>query len=250
MRERVRVLGERSRGRKHRLLHGQSTHNTQGFDTPANRYGLALALMRGGRAKEAHRAAAQTWPQPIRTSLVFQLALGDAELYAGAARCRAAALRTPGEKSSRTTARSRWPTRDALLCDNGQDRRAQQAQELLRPLLAHDDEDPQMYTAFGRACDWSATRSAPARRMRSPSYLNGRAEDALNQLKRPDQAQRPGLLPAHARRGADRTDDADRAGPAPAQDQARRPGQVRRRLRPEFPLCVFSGLLTRPSSRA
>ena len=60
---------------------------------------------------------------------------------------------------------------------------ARQAQEILRPLLARDDEDPQIHTAFGRACDVAGDKVRAGESYAMASYLNGRAEDAYNQLK-------------------------------------------------------------------
>jgi len=57
------------------------------------------------------------------------------------------------------------------------------AQELLRPQLAHDDEDPDLQVAFARASELAGEPVRAGEAHAAAAYLNGRAEDALNQLK-------------------------------------------------------------------
>jgi predicted Zn-dependent protease len=178
MRERVRVLSHEHAAESIRY-YTDDLRNTQGFDTPANRYGLALALIQGGRAKEAIEPLeklARSDPE----SLVFQLALGDAELYAGqrdAALQRYARLeKMYPDNRTLTLAHAR-----ALLFEADKTA-AHNARELLRPQLSHNDEDPLLYTAFGRASDMMGDKVRAGESYAIASYLNGRAEDALNQL--------------------------------------------------------------------
>jgi predicted Zn-dependent protease len=178
MRERVRVLSHDHAAESIRY-YTDDLRNTQGFDTPANRYGLALALIQGGRAKEAIEPL-EKLARADPESLVFQLALGDAELYAGQ---RDAALQRYArlEKifpDNRTVVLAH--TR-ALLFEADK-AAAHNARELLRPQLSHNDEDPLLYTAFGQASDMMGDKVRAGESYAIASYLNGRAEDALNQL--------------------------------------------------------------------
>jgi len=179
MRERVRVLSHQHPAESIRY-YTDDLRNTQGFDTPANRYGLALALIQGGRAKEAIEPL-EKLARADPENLVYQLALGDAELYAGQ---RDAALQRYArlEKNfpdNRTVVLAH--TR-ALLFEADKNA-AHNARELLRPQLSHNDEDPLLYTAFGQASDMMGDKVRAGESYAIASYLNGRAEDALNQLK-------------------------------------------------------------------
>ena len=178
MRERIRVLSNYHAAESIRY-YTDDLRNTQGFDTPANRYGLALALIQGGRAKEAIEPL-EKLARADPESLVFQLALGDAELYAGQ---RDAALQRYArlEKNypdNRTLALAH----SRALLYVADKTAAHNARELLRPQLSHNDEDPLLYTEFGRASDMMGDKVRAAESYAIASYLNGRAEDALNQL--------------------------------------------------------------------
>ena len=179
MRERVRVLGN-GHAADSIAYYTSNMHNTQGFDTPANRYGMALAFTLGGRAKEAIeplQKLAETDPD----NLAFQLALGNAELYAGE---RDLALQRYARLEKNLPAnRSLALAHVQALLYATDKTAAHQAQEILRPLLARDDEDPQIHTAFGRACDMAGDKVRAGEAYAMASYLNGRAEDAYNQLK-------------------------------------------------------------------
>jgi len=178
MRERVRVLSHDHAAESIRY-YTDDLRSTQGFDTPANRYGLALALIQGGHAKEAIEPL-EKLSRADPENLVYQLALGDAELYAGQ---RDAALQRYArlEKNfpdNRTVVLAH--TR-ALLFETDKSA-AHNARELLRPQLSHNDEDPLLYTAFGQASDMMGDKVRAGESYAIASYLNGRAEDALNQL--------------------------------------------------------------------
>jgi predicted Zn-dependent protease len=178
MRERIRVLSNEHAAESIRY-YTDDLRNTPGFDTPANRYGLALALIQGGRAKEAIEPL-ERLSRADPESLVFQLALGDAELYAGQ---RDAALQRYArlEKNYPENRVLALAHSHALLYEADKTA-ARNARELLRPQLSHNDEDPVLYTAFGRASDMSGDKVRAAESYAIASYLNGRAEDALNQL--------------------------------------------------------------------
>jgi predicted Zn-dependent protease len=179
MRERVRVLGN-DHAAESIAYYSSNMHETPGFDTAANRYGMALALTLGGRAKEAIEPL-QKLVDSAPDNLAYQLALGNTELYAGQ---RDLALQRYArlEKNLPANRALALAYTQALL--HVQDKTAaRQAQEILRPLLARDDEDPQIHTAFGQACDVAGDKVRAGESYAIASYLNGRAEDAYNQLK-------------------------------------------------------------------
>ena len=178
MRERIRVLSNDHAAESIRY-YTDDLRNTTGFDTPANRYGLALALVAGGRAKEAIEPL-QKLARADPESLVFQLALGDAELYAGQ-RDEALQRYARLEKNYPDNRVLAMAHARALLYETDKTA-ARNARELLRPQLSHNDEDPLLYTAFGRASDMSGDKIRAGESYAIASYLNGRAEDALNQL--------------------------------------------------------------------
>jgi len=179
MRERIRVLTS-AHPAEMITYYADNLRDHVEFDTPANRYGYALALTLGGRAKQALenlRKIGDADPE----NLVFQLALGNAELYSGA---REAALQRYGriEKSFPNNRALAMAHADALL-QYGDKTAGKAAQELLRSQLARDDEDPDLQTMFARACELAGDTVRAGEAHATAAYLNGRAEDALNQLK-------------------------------------------------------------------
>jgi predicted Zn-dependent protease len=179
MRERVRVLAA-DHPADSITYYTHNMHDSAGFDTPANRYGLALALTRGGRAREA-LAPLQKLVDSDGDNLAYQIALGDAELYAGQ---RDLALQRYARLEKLTPSNRALALAHAQALLNVQDKTAaRQAQEVLRPLLARDDEDAQIQAVFGRASDFAGDKIRAGEAYAMASYLNGRAEDAFNQLK-------------------------------------------------------------------
>lgn len=179
MRERVRVLTS-ARPAETITYYADNLRNHKEFDTPANRYGYALALVQGGRAKQAMEPL-QKLAAAEPENLVFQIALGSAELHSGA---RDAALQryVRIQKSFPNNRALALAHAEALL-QYGDKAAGKQAQELLRPQLAKDDEDPALQTTFGRACELAGDSVRAGEAFATAAYLNGRAEDALNQLK-------------------------------------------------------------------
>ncbi|WP_347261427.1 M48 family metalloprotease [Rudaea sp.] len=179
MRERVRVLASPRPGELV-AYYADNLRNHKEYDTPANRYGYALALIQGGKAKQAIEPL-QKLAAAEPENLVFQIALGDAELHSGA---RDAALQryARAQKSFPNNRALALAYADALL-QYGDKAAGKQAQELLRPQLAKDDEDPALQTTFARACELAGDPVRAGEAHATAAYLNGRAEDALNQLK-------------------------------------------------------------------
>jgi predicted Zn-dependent protease len=179
MRERVRVLSS-TRPTETIAYYADNLRVHPDFNTPYNHYGYALALMQGGKAKQAIeplQKLAATDPE----NLVFQIALGSAELLSGS---RDAALQryTKAEKSYPNNRALALAHADALL-QFGDKAAGKQAQELLRAQLAKDDEDPDLQTTFARASELAGDPVRAGEAHATAAYLNGRAEDALNQLK-------------------------------------------------------------------
>lgn len=179
MRERVRVLASDSPTRT-AAYYAQNLHNDPAFSTLPNRYGYALALVRAGKAAEALQVANKLVAEHPE-QLVLQLAAGRAQLMSGdrdGALKRYVALEKDNPENRALAlahAQALLQTADAAS--------AKLAQKVLRPQLAEDDEDPDLQTVYARACELAGDRVRAGEAHAQAAYLNGRAEDALNQLK-------------------------------------------------------------------
>ena len=177
MRERARVLA----GDASKLAHYYEANlRTAGFDTPANRYGYALALTRSGSGA---RAITQLEPllEAYPDNLIVALAMADAQLQDGQ---REAAL----ARYARLNARSPRDRAVALayakaLTAGGDTAQATTAATLLRPLLDAADE-PDIYRSYARASEKAGDRVRAGEAFADASYLSGRPFDAMEQLKR------------------------------------------------------------------
>jgi predicted Zn-dependent protease len=179
MRERARVLAA-TRPTEMLAYYSDNLRSHAEFNTQANRYGHALALIQVGKAKLAIdplQKLADAEPE----NLVFQIALGNAELLSGA---RDAALQRYAhmEKAFPNNRALALAHADALV-QHGDKAAGKQAQELLRAQLSKDDEDPDLQVSFARACELAGDAVRAGEAHATAAYLNGRAEDALNQLK-------------------------------------------------------------------
>lgn len=179
MRERVRVLASPQPAQT-ATYYADNLHNDPTFNNTSNRYGYALALLNSGDAKKAVTVSDKLIEkQP--NNLVLQLAAGESELMTGA---RDASLKRYASLETD------FPDNRALVMSQAQaliqssDRKsARRAQEILRPQLTKNDEDPDMQTLFARACELAGDPVRAGEAHAAAAYLNGRAEDALNQLK-------------------------------------------------------------------
>jgi len=180
MRERARVLAAETPS-KLRAYYAENLARDSAFDTTANRYGYALAMTRSGEASQAvaefHKLAARH----AATSPVIELALADA-------------LEQSGNKQESQQVYERlntdFPGSRAVtlsyagsLLARGDQGSARQAQTLLRPLIDHYAGDPDLQTSYGHACELAGDKVRAAEAYAEAAYLNGHAEDALNQLK-------------------------------------------------------------------
>lgn len=177
MRERTRVLA----GDAAKLIHYyDASFKMPGFDSPANRYGYALALTRSGMGAQA---AAQL--QPLLAAhpgnLVLELAMADAQLQAGQ---RAEALARYSHLNTRSPRNRAVALAYARALTNGGDTsQATAAAALLRPLL-DDAEEPGVYLGYARASDKAGDSVRAGEAYADASYLSGRPFDAMEQLKR------------------------------------------------------------------
>ncbi len=178
MRERVRVLA----GDAPQLAtyYATSLQTRPGFDTPANHYGYALALMRSGRGTQAIEQM-QPLLKTSPANPVLRLAMADARLQAGQ---HAAALTIYSELNRQSPRnRSVALAYAKALTDDGDKDQAKLAENLLRPLLDNASE-PAIYSAYARASDKAGNSMRAGEAFADASYYAGRPFDAMEQLKR------------------------------------------------------------------
>jgi len=179
MRERVRVLSSDQPGA---LVgyYADSLRKRPDFETPANRYGYALALLQDRQPDEA-RTELKPLLEREPDNLALNLARARADLDAGH---RGEAVARYAELDRRTP-QSRpivLAYAQALVLD-GDKASARKAQDLLRPVMAEEEENPEIYRAFARACELAGDTVRAGEAHADAAILNGRAMDALTQLK-------------------------------------------------------------------
>ena len=179
MRERARVLVSDAPS-KVRAYYADNLARNSAFDTPANHYGYALAMTRSGEATQAV-AELRKLVQREPASSVMKLALADALDQAGSKQESLAVyeqLNTdfPGNRAVTLS------YADSLMARADKDS-ARHAQELLRPLVERYSADPELQNSYGHACELAGDRVRAAEAYAEAAYLNGHAEDALNQLR-------------------------------------------------------------------
>ncbi|WP_199100833.1 M48 family metalloprotease [Dyella sp. ASV21] len=185
MRERVRVLA--SDPTQITTYYATSLQNQRGFDTPSNRYGYALALLRSNRGAKAVDEL-----QPLLTAYptnqVLRLAMADAKLQAGR-RAEALAIYADLNQQSPRNRAIAMGYANALTEGGSQDE-ARQAATMLMPMLDNNDE-PELYRTYARASNKAGDAIRAGEAFADASYLSGRPFDAMEQLKR--LLQRPDL---------------------------------------------------------
>ncbi|WP_441607564.1 M48 family metalloprotease [Dyella sp. 2RAB6] len=178
MRERVRVLS----GDALPLIsyYASNLDKHPEFNTPANRYGYALALTRSGRG-----ARAVDELQPLLKNhpdnQAVQLAMADAKLQAGQRSEALAMYASLNGQSPRNRAIALGYAR--ALTDSGSHAEAVQAADMLRPMLDNADE-PELYRSYARASEKAGEAIRAGEAYADASYLSGRPFDAMEQLKR------------------------------------------------------------------
>ena len=96
------------------------------------------------------------------------------------------------------------------------------AQAVLRPMLSVNGDDPLFQKNFGRASELAGDLPRAGEAFAEAAYLNGRAEDALNQLNALLKRNDIDLHPARPDRGAHRRDHPGGAGHAAREASSRR----------------------------
>jgi len=179
MRERARVLSATS-ATAVRAHYADNLRDDKAFDTVANRYGYALALINTHEAKRAVDELTRLDARQPNSSVV-RLALANAEDQAGN---KPAALKIyeqlngdyPGNHAITLT------YSDALLAQ-ADEKSARRALELLRPQIERHADDPELQKSYGRANQLAGDKVRASEAYAEAAYLTGHAEDALNQLK-------------------------------------------------------------------
>jgi predicted Zn-dependent protease len=180
MRERSRVLA--GDALKLASFYEQNLEHDQSFDTPANRYGYALALTRSSRGAKAQD---QLTPLLARypDNLVLRLAMADAKLDAGH-RNDALAIYADLNANSPHNPAVTLAYAQALVAGSEKDKdSAVKAATLLRPML-DDAQEPEIYRTFARASERAGDPIRAAEAFADASYLAGRPFDAMEQLQR------------------------------------------------------------------
>jgi predicted Zn-dependent protease len=179
MRERVRVLAS-TQPAQTATYYADNLHNDPAFVNMPNRYGYALALLNSGNAKKAQSVSDKLITQQPN-NLVLQLAAGESELMTG--NREESLKRYASLQNDFPDNRPLVMSQAQALLQSGDKASAKRAQEILRPQLSKDDEDPDLQTLFARACELAGDPVRAGEAHAAAAYLNGRAEDALNQLK-------------------------------------------------------------------
>jgi predicted Zn-dependent protease len=177
LRERVRVL---SGDAADLAIFYASNFKQRGFDTAANRYGYALALIHSNRAAEAI-VQLQPLLNAHPDNMVLRLGMAEAKVQAGHRADALAIYQSLNGYSPRN--RAIVLAYATALTTTGSTADARQAADLLRPLL-DDADEPQIYTAYARASEKAGDDVRAAEAYADASYLSGRPFDAMEQLKR------------------------------------------------------------------
>ena len=178
MRERVRVLAGDALQLSTYYASNLASHPE--FDTPANRYGYALALTRSGRGAKAAEEL-QPLLKNYPASQIVRLAMADAKLQAGQRGEALGIYADLNRQSPRNRAIALGYAK--ALTDGGSTADATQAADMLRPML-DNAEEPELYRSYARATERAGDAVRAGEAYADASYLSGRPFDAMEQLKR------------------------------------------------------------------
>ncbi|MEZ5462431.1 M48 family metalloprotease [Dokdonella sp.] len=179
MRERSRILNADSANAMLRYYTDELKRGPES-GTTAIRYGHALSLTLARQPKAAVEEFA-VLTKEFPGSSVFELGMAEAEDQAG---MKDAAFKRY-ERLSKDFPGNRaiaLAYTEALLA-RSDEKSAQVALDLIRPLLTRYPEDPDLQRSFARANELAGDTVRAAEAYAEWAFLNGRAEDALNQLK-------------------------------------------------------------------
>ncbi|WP_286075095.1 M48 family metalloprotease [Stenotrophomonas sp. 59] len=180
-RERLRVLSADSTAELEREYADMAKRQKDGLND-AQRYGQALAVMRGGRS-----GATQAWQtlasllQTRPDNLWLALGLGEAESRAGLG----AKANTRFEQLLREHPNSRPValTYAEILNEQGTREAGQRAQAMLRPLLSQSGNDPVFQQRYARASELAGDSVRASEAYAEAAFLSGRPEQSLMQLQ-------------------------------------------------------------------
>lgn len=179
-RERLRVLSARSPREAVTEYQRMQRADPEGF-SPAQHYGMALAQSLSGQTEPAAGTLEKLAREPAR-HYWFDLALAENAHRAGQpqlAQQRYEALLARHPHNSAITL-----SYAASLAERGDVESARKAQSLLRPMLNDHGNDPALQRAFARASEIAGDTVRAAEAHAELAWLNGRPDDALNQLER------------------------------------------------------------------
>ena len=149
--------------------------------TPARRYGLALAQSLAGQTAAAETGLADLTRQ---YPSLYWISLAQAENEHRAGQRNASQARFEALLRERPHNTAITLSYAASLAEYGNADAARTAQELLRPLLAAHGDDPAFQRAYARASEVAGDTIRAAEAYAEVAWLNGRADDALDQLER------------------------------------------------------------------
>lgn len=180
-RERLRVLSADSTAELEREYADMAKRQKDGLND-AQRYGQALAVMRGSRSGATQ--ARQTLASLLQTrpdNLWLALGLGEAESRAGLG----AQANTRFEQLLREHPNSRPValTYAEILNEQGTREAGQRAQAMLRPLLSQSGNDPVFQQRYARASELAGDSVRASEAYAEAAFLSGRPEQSLMQLQ-------------------------------------------------------------------
>lgn len=180
-RERLRVLSADSPAELQREYTDLARRQKDGLDD-AQRYGQALATMRGGRSGASE--ARQTLTDLLKThpdSLWVALALAEAESRTG--QSTQANARFEQLLHEHPNSRPVALTYAEILNEQGGQAAGQRAQAMLRPLLSQSGNDPVFQQRYARASELAGDSVRASEAYAEAAFLGGRPEQALMQLQ-------------------------------------------------------------------
>ncbi|MEO8742288.1 MAG: M48 family metalloprotease, partial [Lysobacteraceae bacterium] len=178
-RERLRVLSAESSGAAIAEYTKLRAGNPSAFGD-AQRYGLDLARMSHAEPEAAlHDLQALAEKHP--DAYWIELAIAKAEYLSG---------RRQEALNNYERMLQKWPRNRAVvlsyattLGEIGTADAGRRAQAVLRPLTTEGENDPEFQQTFGRASELAGDTGRAGEAYATAAFLNGRAEDALNQLE-------------------------------------------------------------------
>ena len=178
-RERLRVLSAESSGAAIAEYTKLRAGNPSTFGD-AQRYGLDLARMSRGEPEVALHDL-QSLSEKHPDAYWIDLAIAKAQSLSG---------RRQEALNNYERMLQKWPRNRAVILsyattlgEIGTADAGRRAQTVLRPLTTEGEDDPEFQQTFARACELAGDTGRAGEAYATAAFLNGRAEDALNQLE-------------------------------------------------------------------